>query len=108
MGHRPSSDVDLFTDWQSRDRFPEEVDLVIAAMERHGYEVATVLRSDTFARLLLNDTHRPAGEPEKLELSADWRAHAPVLLSVGPVLHPDDAVAKDRIGRDAPTFRRVA
>lgn len=22
-----------------------------------------------------------------------WRAHAPVLLDVGPVLHPDDAVA---------------
>ncbi|NNH72785.1 hypothetical protein HLB23_23455 [Nocardia uniformis] len=26
-------------------------------------------------------------------MSADWRAHPPVLLDIGPVLHPDDAVA---------------
>lgn len=32
-------------------------------------------------------------EPDKLEMSADWRAHPPVLLDIGPVLHPDDAVA---------------
>jgi hypothetical protein len=31
-------------------------------------------------------------QAEKLELSADWRAHDPVQLDVGPVLHPDDAV----------------
>ncbi|MEV7983993.1 nucleotidyl transferase AbiEii/AbiGii toxin family protein [Micromonospora sp. NPDC085948] len=63
MGSRLSGDVDLFTD-----------------------------RNDTFARLLVygND---PGGEPDKLEMSADWRAHAPVMSPVGPVLHPDDAVA---------------
>ncbi|MEU4159335.1 nucleotidyl transferase AbiEii/AbiGii toxin family protein [Actinoplanes sp. NPDC026670] len=27
-----------------------------------------------------------------MELAADWRAHPPVALNVGPVLHPDDAV----------------
>jgi hypothetical protein len=27
-----------------------------------------------------------------MELAADWRAHPPVILSIGPVLHPDDAV----------------
>ncbi|GAA2596059.1 hypothetical protein GCM10010435_89000 [Winogradskya consettensis] len=27
-----------------------------------------------------------------MELAADWRAHAPVSLDIGPVLHPDDAV----------------
>ena len=27
------------------------------------------------------------------ELAADWRAHPPVTLSIGPVLHPDDAVS---------------
>lgn len=30
---------------------------------------------------------------EKVELAADWRAHPPVTLDIGPVLHPDDAVA---------------
>ncbi len=33
------------------------------------------------------------GSEEKVELSADWRAHDPVQLSIGPVLHADDAVA---------------
>jgi hypothetical protein len=32
------------------------------------------------------------GATEKMELAADWRAHSPVTLAVGPVLHPDDAV----------------
>ena len=29
----------------------------------------------------------------KVELGIDWRAHAPTVLAIGPVLHPDDAVA---------------
>ena len=29
----------------------------------------------------------------KVELGVDWRANDPILMSVGPVLHPDDAVA---------------
>jgi hypothetical protein len=93
MGHRLSEDVDLFTDWQLRADFPLAVDKVADAMAASGYAVTVVARSDTFARFLLQDPDRPSGEPEKLELSADWRAHQPVLLSIGPVLHPDDAVA---------------
>jgi hypothetical protein len=62
-------------------------------LKSHQYTVTVVSRGDTFARLPLDDRSRPGSEPEKLELSADWRAHAPVLLDVGPVLHPDDAVA---------------
>lgn len=30
---------------------------------------------------------------EKVELSADWRAHDPVILNIGPVLDADDAIA---------------
>ena len=33
------------------------------------------------------------GTEEKVELAVDWRAHDPVQLAVGPVLHSDDAVA---------------
>lgn len=48
-------------------------------------------RTDTFARLLLaNDTD---DEIDKLEMAVDWRAHPPVNAELGPVLHPDDAVA---------------
>ena len=91
MGNRLSGDVDLFTDWQLRADFPSAVDAVAAALTRNGFQVTEVIRSDTFARLLLSDD--AAAEPEKLELAADWRANPPVLLKVGPVLHPDDAVA---------------
>ncbi len=97
MGNRPSGDVDLFTDWQRRADFPLAVDEVVAALAAHGFDVAEVVRTDTFARLLLTDQDHADAEPDKLELSADWRAHAPVLLRIGPVLHPDDAVANKMI-----------
>jgi hypothetical protein len=44
----------------------------------------------TFARLTVT---APDGTEDKVELSADWRAHEPVQLDIGPVLHADDAVA---------------
>ncbi|MGY3516604.1 nucleotidyl transferase AbiEii/AbiGii toxin family protein [Micromonospora haikouensis] len=93
MGARLSWDVDLFTAWQTRAEFPRAVDEVVKAFDAHGFEVTAVIRNETFARLLLADRSRPGSEPEKLEMSADWRAHPPVPSPVGPVLHPDDAVA---------------
>jgi Nucleotidyl transferase AbiEii toxin, Type IV TA system len=92
MGDRPSGDVDLFMDWQRRADFPAVADLVIKALTESGYVVETDARADTFARLLVASKDEPSGEPQKLELAADWRAHSPVTLSIGPVLHPDDAV----------------
>ncbi|MGW5666712.1 nucleotidyl transferase AbiEii/AbiGii toxin family protein [Micromonospora sp. NPDC003776] len=93
MGNRLSGDVDLFTAWHSRDTFPRAVDDVIHVLQDEGYDVDVLIRNDTFARLLIRDEKQPDAEPDKLEMSADWRAHAPVSMAVGPVLHPDDAVA---------------
>ncbi len=93
MGNRPSGDVDLFTDWHRRADFPAAVKDVVAALEQHGYTVTSTMSGDTFARLLVSSADEPDRNPDKLELSADWRAHPPVLLDIGPVLHPDDAVA---------------
>ncbi|MFD6395572.1 nucleotidyl transferase AbiEii/AbiGii toxin family protein [Nocardia sp. NPDC060249] len=93
MGNRPSGDVDLFTDWHRRADFPGAVKAVVAALEEHGYVVTTAMTGETFARLLVHSAKELNLEPDKLEMSADWRAHPPVLLDVGPVLHPDDAVA---------------
>lgn len=94
MGKRLSGDVDLFTDWQRRADFPAAVDAILHAPGKAGHAVTVVIRTDTFARLMLTAPHAPPGtEPDKLELSADWRAHQPVRLAIGPVLHPDDAVA---------------
>jgi Nucleotidyl transferase AbiEii toxin, Type IV TA system len=94
IGDRPSGDVDLFTDWHRRADFPAGVDAVIAVLERHDYSVEILTRGETFARLLVTAPDASGqSEPDKLELLADWRAHPPVFLEVGPVLHLDDAVA---------------
>jgi hypothetical protein len=89
IGDRPSGDVDLFTSWQHRDEFPDLATAVVAALEDAGYKASVVMSAATFARLAVTG---PDGAEEKVELSADWRAHDPVQLDVGPVLHADDAV----------------
>lgn len=91
IGDRPSGDVDLFTDWQRRADFPTAVDMVVAALEDHGYSVQVAAQAEFFARLLV--TAPGDTDPDKVELSADWRALPPVLLEIGPVLHVNDAVA---------------
>lgn len=91
MGTRPSGDVDLFTSWQHRDEFPELTSAVVAALDEAGYTTSVIMQADTFVRLMVSNPQD--GTEEKVELSADWRAHDPVQLDVGPVLHADDAVA---------------
>jgi hypothetical protein len=93
MGDRPSGDVDLFMDWQQRADFPAVTDRVIEALSANGYTVTVDARAETFARLLIAIDDEPDADPQKMELAADWRAHPPVTLDIGPVLHPDDAVA---------------
>jgi hypothetical protein len=91
MGNRPSGDVDLFTSWQHRGEFAELAAAVVAALEDAGYKVSVIMSAETFTRLSLAGPE--GGAEEKVELAVDWRAHDPVQLAVGPVLHPDDAVA---------------
>jgi nucleotidyltransferase AbiEii toxin of type IV toxin-antitoxin system len=93
MGNRPSGDVDLFMDWQQRADFPAVTDRVIEALTASGYTVTVDAQAETFARLLIAVDEQPDTDPQKMELAADWRAHPPVTLDIGPVLHPDDAVA---------------
>lgn len=54
-------------------------------------EATIIMSAETFARLTVTDT--ADGTEEKVELSVDCRAHDPVHLDTGPVLHADDAVA---------------
>jgi len=91
MGNRPSGDVDLFTSWQHRGEFQELKAAVISALEAAGYKVSVIMSAETFTRLTLDTPE--GGTEEKVELSVDWRAHDPVQLAIGPVLHADDAVA---------------
>jgi len=86
---RMSADVDLFAEASAESDITQAVVVVIAAYLREELQVETELRSASFARLEI----RSATEGAKVELGLDWRKNEPVRLAVGPVLHPDDAVA---------------
>lgn len=88
---RRSDDVDLFTTMAAEHDFPAAVEAVASALETDGLDVKIEQNAPTFARLIVADSE--AKEAARLELGVDWRANSPVRLEVGPVLHPDDAVA---------------
>jgi hypothetical protein len=86
---RPSEDIDLFTIWERRGEFETAADAIVTAYRGAGLQVAAERRHDTFMRLTVSDGVQTA----KVELGVDLRANEPVRISIGPVLHPDDAVA---------------
>lgn len=88
MGARPSEDIDLFS---SQRGSPEQVaDDVIAAYVRQGLRPEVARRTPDLVQMTVTDSDDSAC---KVDLGVFWRARAPVKLEVGPVLHPDDAVA---------------
>lgn len=87
---RPSEDVDLFTVADAEDRFDEAVSTAIEAYRAAGLTVEILPHNPAFARLRLTDGQ---GGQVRVEMGIDWRAHPPVTLEIGAVLHPDDAVA---------------
>jgi nucleotidyltransferase AbiEii toxin of type IV toxin-antitoxin system len=86
---RPSEDVDLFTVWDRRAEFETAAGAIVDAYRAAGLSVQAERRHDTFTRLTVSDGAQTA----KVELGVDMRANEPVRISIGPVLHPDDAVA---------------
>ena len=89
---RPSEDVDLFTAWNRADEFDVAVNAVVDAYSDDGLDTTIELQhAGSFARLRVTDPAR--GDNAKVEMGIDWRANEPVRMSIGPVLHPDDAVA---------------
>ena len=89
---RPSEDVDLFTGWDHRADFADAVQAVAEAYRDSGYRVDVVQQFDTFARLSVLEVDQP-DRPFKVELAANWRANPPVVMDIGPVLHPDEVMA---------------
>ena len=85
---RPSEDVDLFTVWERRGDFETAAQAIVDAYLAAGLSVEAERRHDTFIRLTVSDGVRTA----TVELGLDKRAKEPVRTSIGPVLHPDDAV----------------
>lgn len=87
MTSRPSEDIDLFS---SERGGPGEVeDDLVAGYRRHGYTVTVLRSTPDLVQLTIEDDQ---GYECKVDLGVFWRAHLPVLLDIGPVLHPDDAV----------------
>lgn len=87
---RPSADVDIFTTSRAEGDFPMAVDAVLTALSSDGLIPETEIRNTSFARITVAD---PGGTSAKIEMGVDWRANRPLRLSIGLVLHPDDAVA---------------
>lgn len=69
--------------------FPAAVDAVLAALQGDGLAPKAEIRNSSFARIALAT---PDGGATKIEMGVGWRANQPSRLSIGPVLHPDDAV----------------
>ncbi|MGP3917426.1 nucleotidyl transferase AbiEii/AbiGii toxin family protein [Nonomuraea sp. 10N515B] len=84
---RPSEDIDLFTS-SLRDDFAEGVTKVCTAYTSQGLTVKVDLDSPQFVRLSVSD---PAiSRTSKVELATDLRAHPPVTMEIGPVVHLND------------------
>ena len=86
---RPTEDIDLFTAWERRGEFETAARAIVDAYLAAGLSVQAERLHDTFTRLSVSDGVQTA----KVELGVDMRAHEPVRTSIGPVLHPEDAVA---------------
>lgn len=59
-------------------------------MREAGYELIVLRESTAFARLRVHDRY---GLAMDVDLAVNWRAEAPVEMSLGPVLSERDAVA---------------
>ena len=62
---------------------------MLSAFKQDGLSAEPEIHNISFARLIV----RSDTEIAKVELGVDWRQSDPVQLAIGPVLHPDDAVA---------------
>lgn len=80
----------LATDNADPVAFSEAVDAVAAAYRAADLTVEGEKSGGVFARFAVADEQ---GHTAKAELGCDWRARPPAVLEIGPVLHPDDAVA---------------
>jgi hypothetical protein len=89
FGKRPTEDIDLFTVWERRGDFETAARAIVDAYLAAGLTVEAERRHDGFTRLTVSDRVQTA----KVDLGVDMRANEPVRISIGPVLHPDDAVA---------------
>lgn len=86
MASRLSEDIDLFSPVRGS---PGQAAADLVAAYRSGGFAVAVLRET--ADLVQLEVTGAGGAACKVDLGVFWRSQDPVLLEVGPVLHPDDA-----------------
>jgi Nucleotidyl transferase AbiEii toxin, Type IV TA system len=99
---RPSEDIDLFTAWERRAEFAAAVSAVVDAYVDDGLRVDVEPHHDTFVRLNVSDGERSS----KVELAVDSRANEPIRMTIGAVLHLDDALTNKMIALYTRAFAR--
>lgn len=87
IGHRPTEDVDLFTNHADPGNFKAAVDAVISALEADGWETEANLGWQTYARI----TATRKGVVVSVDLGLDYRSSPPTVMEIGPVLALKDA-----------------
>lgn len=88
---RPTEDIDLFgMPLTSAEQFAGTVERAESALAETGYEV---LRARSFAQFARLHVSRDGADLLSVDLALNWRADAPVRMSVGPVLSESDAIA---------------
>lgn len=85
---RPTEDVDLFFVQADASRAQTIFHNVETALQEHGFTVETLRSFSAYALLMVSKD----GMSASVDIGSDYRAHPPVVLSVGPVLHKEDAV----------------
>lgn len=88
---RPTEDLDLFTNIGDTTAFDQAVVAITEACEQAGYTVTVRADQPQYKQLLVAGP--TSSTVVRIDLGYDWRAQPPTMLSIGPVLAADDAVA---------------
>jgi hypothetical protein len=88
LTNRPTRDIDLFTSSMGANDFAQATELAVLCLTASRYDVSTVLKTDTFARLCVSDD----SDTVIVELGYDYREYPPAKLDVGSVLDKRDAI----------------
>ena len=88
---RPTEDVDLFAfSTVSQEAFAAAVERAERELRTHGYGVVRSRSFPLFVRVHVTDG---SGVDMDVDFGVNWRAHAPEVFALGPVLSESDAVA---------------
>ena len=88
LTHRPTRDIDLFTNLLDPAEFSKAVDDAVAALENAGYQVRVTRKTSMFARIDIQDETQSV----EVDLGYDYREFEPAIREIGPVLNDKDAI----------------